>query len=53
MVQYRKQWKGKLDDPLSRWLAWLNMGRRKELAERPFSEIAEFTGLPLDAIEKL
>jgi predicted transposase/invertase (TIGR01784 family) len=33
MVQYRKQWKGKLDDPLSRWLAWLNMGKGKELAE--------------------
>ena len=31
MVQYRKQWKGKLDDPLSRWLAWLNMGKGKEL----------------------
>jgi len=33
MVQYRKQWKGKLDDPLSRWLAWFNMGKGKELAE--------------------
>jgi len=33
MVQYRKQWKCKLDDPLSRWLAWLNMSNRKELAE--------------------
>jgi predicted transposase/invertase (TIGR01784 family) len=33
MVQYRKQWKGKLDDPLSRWLAWFNMGNGKELAE--------------------
>jgi len=31
MVQYRKQWKGRLDDPLSRWLAWLNMGKGKEL----------------------
>ena len=122
MVQYRKQWKGKLDNPLSRWLAWFDMGNGKELAEeavkmdaaiqaanermvyvtgdkeairayerrqmalsdytstinyardegradeklkiarnlrkmkkaeRPFSEIMEFTGLPLDAIEKL
>jgi predicted transposase/invertase (TIGR01784 family) len=33
MVQYRKQWKGKLDDPLSRWLAWFDMGNEKELAE--------------------
>jgi len=33
MVQYRKQWKGKLDDPLSRWLAWFNMSKGKELAE--------------------
>jgi predicted transposase/invertase (TIGR01784 family) len=33
MVQYRKQWKGKLDDPLSRWLAWFDMGNGKELAE--------------------
>jgi predicted transposase/invertase (TIGR01784 family) len=33
MVQYRKQWKGKLDDPLSRWLAWFNMGKGKYLAE--------------------
>jgi predicted transposase/invertase (TIGR01784 family) len=33
MVQYRKQWKGKLDDPLSRWLAWFNMDKKKELAE--------------------
>jgi predicted transposase/invertase (TIGR01784 family) len=33
MVQYRKQWKGKLDDPLSRWLAWFNMDKGKELAE--------------------
>jgi predicted transposase/invertase (TIGR01784 family) len=33
MVQYRKRWKGKLDDPLSRWLAWFDMGNGKELAE--------------------
>ena len=33
MVQYRKRWKGKLDDPLSRWLAWLNMDKGKKLAE--------------------
>jgi predicted transposase/invertase (TIGR01784 family) len=33
MVQYRKQWKGKLNDPLSRWLAWFNMGKGKRLAE--------------------
>ena len=33
MVQYRKQWKGRLDDPLSRWLAWLNKDKGKKLAE--------------------
>jgi predicted transposase/invertase (TIGR01784 family) len=33
MVQYRKQWKGKLDNALSRWLAWFDMGKGKGLAE--------------------
>jgi len=33
MVQYRKQWKNKLDDPISRWLAWFDMGNGEILAE--------------------
>jgi len=32
MVQYRKQWKGNVNDPLSRWLAWFDMGNGEELA---------------------
>jgi predicted transposase/invertase (TIGR01784 family) len=32
MVQYRKQWKGNLGDPLSRWLAWLNKVKGEKLA---------------------
>jgi predicted transposase/invertase (TIGR01784 family) len=33
MVQYRKQWKGKLETPLSRWLAWFNISNNRKLAE--------------------
>ncbi|MCL2765685.1 MAG: Rpn family recombination-promoting nuclease/putative transposase [Treponema sp.] len=33
MVKYRKQGKGKLDDPLCRWLAWLNRNSSAEHLE--------------------
>ena len=33
MVRYRKQGKGRLDDPLCRWLAWFNKNSSPKLLE--------------------
>jgi len=33
MVKYRKQGKDRLDEPLCRWLAWLNKSSKSEILE--------------------